>query len=781
MGFFPLQTCQKSRMNPLLWSCAATVAVIAMTGCGGGSSSSNLPPTITSFMALPATIVPGGTSELVGIWPLLSDANNATGVINPGNYTINSGQVVPVSPLVTTTYTLTVNNQTGLTVSQSVTVTVGTVVQASLGVFAGMPSGVGMVNAANPTVARFDNPSSVAVDASGNTYVADAGNHCIRLITAAGAVSTLAGNPGHPGSSDGLGAAAGFNAPTGVAVDKNGNIYVADTNNSTVRFITPAGQVTTLAGVAGQPGSVPVNGPVATATTATTTTFNHPRALAVDAALNIYVADTGFNELREISAAGMVSTLAGGVTPGSADGPAVSATFRSPMGVAVDGSGNVYVADTGNNTVRAFTGGIVSTLAGTAGTSGAADGTGAKASFSAPTGLAVTAAGNLYVADTLNQTIRLVKPGGIVSTWTGTAGSFGDTNATAKAATFYHPQGLALDSASNLYVADASNNLVRIVNTSAVVANYAGVAGAPGWVEGTGTAVRFNQPSGLVLDVAGNAYVADTANNVIRQLNASGVSTTLAGTGQVPGSLDGTGAGAGFNGPTDLAMDGVGNLYVVDAGNQTIRKVTPAGVVTTIAGVAGTAGYLDGAADTALFDGPSALVLDQYGDIYVADTGNGAIRVISPSGNVTTFAKGFVDLQGLALDASDNLYVADAGTSAIYQSSTVAPVTPLPVLAGMPNTPGSTDGAALTATFNQPTRLTLDASANLYIADAGNGTIRMLTPAGTVSTVVGSAGTLSIMPGNLPGSLANPGALAVNATTGLLYICVPDAILQAQF
>jgi len=775
MGFFPLQTCQKSRLTPLLWPCAATVAVIAMTGCGGKSSAVNLPPTITSFLATPATIVPGGTADLIGIWPLLSNNNNASGVINPGNYTINSGQVVPVSPLVTTTYTLTVNNETGVTVSQSCTVTVGTVVQASLGVFAGMPSGAGMVNA-TATAAKFDYPASVAADGAGNTYVADTGNHCIRVISAAGVVSTLAGNPGYPGSGDGLGAQATFNHPSGVAVGANGNVYVADTYNSTIRVVTPAGQVTTLAGVPGTPGSVPVNGTLGGG--ANPPTFNHPSALAVDAALNVYVADTGFNELRLISASGVVSTLAGTGQAGALDAPAVSATFNAPMGVAVDASGNVYVADTGNNTVRELSNGIVSTVAGSAGSTGALDGTGAMATFASPTGLAVSATGSLYVADTGNQTIRLVKPGGVVTTLAGTAGTSGHANATGKGATFYTPRGLALDGAQNLYVADASNNLIRVISPLTVVGNCAGVAGAPGWTEGTGTAVRFNQPSGLAVTVAGTTFVADTGNHVIRQLTAAGVSSTLAGTGQVAGSLDGTGTGAGFNGPTDLAMDGTGNLYVVDAGNQTIRKVTPAGVVTTLAGVAGSAGDLDGNANTALFNGPTALALDQYGNVYVADTGNGAIRVVSTAGRVTTLATGFADLQGLAVDATDHIYAADAATNAIYVLTSVAPTA---VLAGIPGTMGSTDGAAAAATFNQPTRLTLDAAGNLYIADAGNGTVRMLTPAGAVSTVVGTAGTLSIMPGNLPGSLVNPGALAVNPATGLLYLCVPDAILQAQF
>ena len=769
MGFFPFQTRQKSRLTLALSPFAATAAVILMTGCRGSSTTNNLPPTISSFIATPATIPPGGTAELVGIFPLLSNGNTPFGTINPGNYTVNSGSVVPVSPLVTTTYTLTVSNQTGQTVSASTTVTVGGVVQASLGVFAGLPSGVGMVNG-TASAARFDFPCSVGVDGSGNTYVADTANACIRLISPAGVVSTFAGNPGHPGSADGTGSAAGFNQPDGLAVDKNGNVYVADTANATLRMITPAGVVTTLAGKAGVTGNV--NGPAAGAT------FNQPSAVAVDAGLNLYVADSGNHAIRLVTPAGVVSTLAGTGAAGKADGPAVSATFNAPMGVAVDGAGNVFVADTQNHTIRQITAGIVSTLAGTAGAPGSADGTGIKAAFSGPTGLAVAASGTLFVADTGNQTLRAIKAGGITTTLAGMAGTFGDTNALGKAATFYSPRGLALDGASNLYVADAANNLIRLVSPLGTVANFAGIAGSPGWAEGKGTTVAFNNPVALAVNAAGTLYVAEATNHIIRMVTAAGQSSTVAGTPQVAGYQDGPGATAAFNTPSDVAMDGAGNLFVADAGNQVIRKITAAGVVTTLAGTPGTAGFLDGAAATATFNQPSALALDGLGNVYVADTGNGAIRLISSGGVVSTVAKGYTQVQGLAVDAAGNVYAADAGVNALYVISGLKAST---LLAGKPGVTGSADGAALSATFNHPTRLTLDAADNLYVTDAFNDTIRKLTPGGAVTTVVGQAGLDTMLPGNLPGALANPSGIAVAPATGLLFICVPDAILSVQF
>jgi sugar lactone lactonase YvrE len=769
MGFSLSQTHKASRLTGALWPCAAAVAVVLMSGCGGHSTSNNAAPTITSFLATPATIAPGGTANLVGVFPLLSNGNTPFGTIMPGAYAVSSGTQVPVSPLVTTTYTLTVSNQTGMTVSQSVTVTVGSVAPASLEVLAGLPSGAGNVNGV-ASAAKFNFPASVAVDASGNAYVADTQNHCIRLVSPSGAVTTFAGNPGHPGSADGLGTAASFNAPYGVAVAGNGYVYVADTGNSTVRMITPAGQVTTLAGLAGQPGLV--NGPAASAT------FNQPYALAVDGNLNVYLADSYNHAVRMISVGGVVSTLAGTGSAGHVDGAAGSASFNTPMGVAVDASGNVYVADTGNATIRRLSSGVVSTLAGTAGSTGSVDGTGAAARFAEPTGLAV-AGTTLFVADTLNQVIRTVNAAGLVTTVAGTAGSFGDSNALGILASFYNPMGLALDASSNLYVADSLNNLVRTMTPQTAVTNYAGVAGAPTWLDGTGVAVRFNNPTGIAISETNTIYVADASNNVIRQLSAAGVSSTLAGTAMVVGSHDGTGPAASFNQPCDLAVNGAGDLIVLDAGNQTVREITAAGVVTTLAGVPGTTGFLNGTAATATFNHPSALALDQLGNIYVADTGNGAIREISTAGEVSTLVTGFSDIQGLVLDAADNLYIADAGTQAIY---IMAPSQTTPtVLAGIPGTAGSTDGAALSATFNHPTRLTLDPSGNLYITDAYNDTIRMLTPAGVVSTVVGVAGTGSIVPGNLPGALADPSGIAFDATTGLLYICAPDTILVTTF
>jgi sugar lactone lactonase YvrE len=264
--------------------------------------------------------------------------------------------------------------------------------------FAGL-SGVGSADGIGSS-AHFFQPESVAVDNAGNLYVADTFNNTIRKITPAGAVSTLAGLARATGSADGGGSSARFYAPAGVALDSAGNVYVADTNNSTIRKITPAGVVSTLAGSAGVSGNADGSGSAAQ--------FSFPGGVAVDGADNVYVADTFNDTIRKITPSGLVSTLAGMAgTEGSADGIRSAARFNVPYGIAVDGAGNVYVADTNNSTVRKIIpAGVVSTLAGLAGSVGAEDGAGNAARFYRPQGISVDRAGNLYVADAHYYTIR---------------------------------------------------------------------------------------------------------------------------------------------------------------------------------------------------------------------------------------------------------------------------------------------------------------------------------------------------------------------------------------
>jgi sugar lactone lactonase YvrE len=552
------------------------------------------------------------------------------------------------------------------------------------------------------SAARFFSPNGVTVDGAGNVYVADTYNSTIRKITPSGVVSTLAGLAGSEGTADGTGCAARFGAfvhfgdtrfgPAGVAVDSAGNVYVADWGNSTIRKITPSGVVSTFAGLARSSGSADGAGSDAR--------FGFPKGVAVDSAGNVYVADSGNDTIRKITPSGVVSTLAGSASgSGSDDGTGSAARFYSPEGVAVDSAGNVYVADRFNFTIRKITSaGVVSTLAGLARSEGSADGTGSAARFSSPQGVAVDGAGNVYVADTGNSTIRKITPSGVVSTLAGLTGSNGSADDTGSAARFNSPQGVAVDSAGNAYVGDTGNNTIRKITPSRVVSTLAGLAASSGSADGTGSAARFSFPNGVTVDSAGNVYVADPLNDTIRKITPSGVVSTLAGLARISGSDDGTGSAARFNSPEGVAVDSAGNVYVADRDNNTVRRINPSGVVSTLAGLAGSPGSEDGIGSIARFNFPVGVAVDSAGNVYVADAGNYTIRMITPAGVVSTFA-------------------------------------------GLAGSPGSADGTGSAARFSSPEGLAVDIAGNVYVADTGNHTIRKITPAGVVSTLAGIAGS----------------------------------------
>src|ERR1700722_19934287 len=308
-------------------------------------------------------------------------------------------------------------------------------------------SGQGSANGTG-SAARFSNPASVAVDASSNVYVADFNNNTIRKVTPAGAVTTIAGYAGVSGSANGMGTNAFFNGPRGIALDAAGNIYVADSGNNLIRKIT-SGVVSTLAG-SGLAGSA--NG------LGTNASFNGPAALVTDSSTNVYVADYCNHQIRAITPAGMVSTLAGSGAAGYADAPGTNAFFNQPEGIAIDNTGTLYVADSGHNMIRNVTsiGGTVSTFVGST-NFGSTNATGTSAQFYSPQGVAVDASLNVYVADYLNGTIREVSAGGAVVTMAGSPGNFGSADGTGANARFWGPQGVAVDASGNVYVADSFN------------------------------------------------------------------------------------------------------------------------------------------------------------------------------------------------------------------------------------------------------------------------------------------------------------------------------------
>ena len=320
----------------------------------------------------------------------------------------------------------------------------GTIVSTLAG-SAGNPAYADGIGAA----ARFDYPYSVAVDASGAVYVADFSNHCIRKVTPAGVVTTLAGAAGNPGYADGTGTNAQFNCPRSVAVDASGTVYVAETGNNCIRKVTAAGVVSTLAGSAGNPGYADGTNTVAQ--------FNSPQGMAVDVNGNVYVADNGNNCIRMVTPAGVVSTLVGSTTCGFADGTGVAAQFNGPTGVALDASGTIYVSDCNNCCIRRVTpAGVVTTLAGLAENSGYADGTGTAARFRYPSNVALDANGTVYVADQGNNHIRMVTPAGVVTTLASAAVQFNGST------------GVAVDGSGTVYVADSGNSRIILIASSTV-------------------------------------------------------------------------------------------------------------------------------------------------------------------------------------------------------------------------------------------------------------------------------------------------------------------------
>ena len=307
--------------------------------------------------------------------------------------------------------------------------------------------------------------------------------------------------------------------------------------------------------------------------------FNNPSGVAVDASGNVYVADYGNNLIRKIAPGGMVTTFAGSGNAGYIDGTGTLASFTQPTGLTIDPSGNLFVADAGDNLVREITpAGVVTTIAGSD-TTGSVNAVGVASSFFDPLGVAVDAHDNIYVADAGNNLIRLIGQGAQVSTFAGTL----NTGTTTTLSAFNNPSGVAVDGTGNVFVANYLDNDIMKISPSGVVSTYAGIDTLRGANNGPVASATFYFPNSVAVDAADNVYVADGVNNLIRKITPDGTVSTLAGSG-LPGAVDSTGTKASFNYPAGLTVDAAGNVYVADSNNNLIRKITPAGVVTTIAG-----------------------------------------------------------------------------------------------------------------------------------------------------------------------------------------------------
>ena len=486
------------------------------------------------------------------------------------------------------------------------------------------------------TSAQIGSPEGIAVDSAGDLYIPDHVHNSIRKVSN-GVITTVAGNGTFGYSGDnGPATSAELAGPYTVAVDAAGNLYIGDAPANRVRKVS-GGVITTVAGN-GLPGYSGDNGP------ATNAQLSYPYGVSVDAAGNLYIADSNNYRIRKVSG-GMITTVAGNGTTGFSgdNGPAASAQLQ-PFGVAVDSTGSLYIADAQNNRIRIVTNGVITTVAGN-GTPGFGgdNGPATSAQLYLPYGVAVDAAGNLYIADTFNYRIRKVS-GGVISTvaGNGTQG-FGRDTGPATSSPLYYPYGVAVDSAGNLYIADTDNQRIRKV-TNGVIGTVAGDGPSPG--------DYLSFPEGVAVDSAGNLYIADTNNHSIRKVS-NGVMTTVAGNGTTGFSGDnGPATSARLAYPTGVAVDSAGSLYIADTSNSRIRKVSN-GAIVTVAGNGGVGFSGDGGpATSAQLYSPHGVAVDSAGNVYVADSNNGRIRVLAPTGSPCTYSVSLTTWQAPASGGS---------------------------------------------------------------------------------------------------------------------------------
>ncbi|MGV3559149.1 NHL domain-containing protein [Larkinella arboricola] len=575
--------------------------------------------------------------------------------------------------------------------------------------------------------------------------------------TVAQIITTIAGLPNQ--GDGGPAVQANLGSPYGVAVDSQGNIFIADRYNHRIRKVTPNGIISTVVGT-GTQGFGGDGGPAVQAN------LSSPYGVAVDTQGNLFIADFGNNRIRKVTANGMINTVAGTGTQGfSGDGgPATTASLRHPRGVAVDTQGNLFIADLDNQRIRKVSsGGIITTVAGN-GTygSGGDGGPATSAGIGSPYGVAVDKQGNLFIADGSNNRIRKVSPTGIITTvaGNGTYGFSGD-GGPATSAQLSSPSGVAVDAQGNLFIADASNYRIRKVATNGLIYTVAG--NGPIGDSGDGgpaTSAQLNLPTGVAVDSQGNLFIADMGNRRIRKVSANGIINTVAGNGtENYGGDGGPATEARFHFPTDVAVDAQGNLFIVDQFNSRIRKVAPNGIITTVAGN-GTSGFSGdgGPATSAQLGYPTGIAVDTHGNLFIAEQGNRRIRKVAPNGIITTVAGNGAQCDDshlcfsgdggpaihaslsspydVAVDAQGNLFIADHHNGRIRKVTANGMIS---TVAGNGETGYSGDGGPATnAQIGFPVSITVDGQGNLFFTNPTSQRIRKVTPSGIITTVAGN-------------------------------------------
>jgi uncharacterized protein (TIGR03437 family) len=620
------------------------------------------------------------------------------------------------------------------------------------------------------TAAHLVGPNNMAVDAQGNVYIAASGlSMVLKVAAGTGVISVFAGNGLTSGGGDGgLAVGASLSYPAGLAFDSSGNLYIVDVFNSNVRKVDTNGIISTVAGDGGQGGFSGDGG------LATQALLANPQGVAVDKSGNLYIVDRGNQRIRMVNASsGIISTIAGSSTTGySGDGgPAAQATFNLPSSIAIDASGNLYIADTNNWAIRRIsTSGIITTVAGNGQYGyGGDNGQATKAKLAGPTGVAVDASGNLYIADSGNERIRYVNSSGVIATiaGTGVAGFSGDGSA-ATAARFSNPVAVALDASGNVYVADLDNNRIRRFALGGTVTTFAGTTNSVG-DGGPSTQARV-EPWAVAVDSAGNLYIADRSEQRVRKVTPAGTIATVAGTGQTGyGGDNGPATAAVLSTPNDVAVDRSGNLYIADAGNNRIRRVDAAtGTITTFAGTGGCCyagtgtGGDGGLATAATLYYPVSVAVDASGNVYFTDLVQTktspapvAIRRVTTDGMIHTWAGGGTkvgfsgdggpplsaqfgsSIENIRTGPDGSLYIADTNNNRVRKVDPAGAT--INTVAGNAQTSASGNGGpATSAGLDPPWSVVVDAAGNFYIG--ANGTVREVTANGTIGPYAGNGG-----------------------------------------
>ena len=614
-------------------------------------------------------------------------------------------------------------------------------------------AGTNTVGDGGPVVAAILRQiEGVAIKSDGTIYLADAADHRIRAISPEGIITTIAGN-GSPGAEGDGGPAnkARLNSPYGLALDRLGNLYVADLGNARIRLITADGRIRTVAG-GGEVGLGAAEG-----TPATALKFLTPRNVLADDSGGFYFSDFDAHRVFYVNGSGILSTFAGtGVAGYGADNIAAArSALRNPAGLIFEPLGGIVIVESGSHRLRRVSRGMIGPYLADflrlnplySPTSIAIDSTGATyiADSRASGALKRTAQGEVIALPLAGRTVAAHPKGGVIyalnaalqrvdianklSPLTG-AGQIGEINGdggSAENARFAAPSGLVADRAGNTYVSDERSHRVRKITPSGVITTIAGT-GLAGYTGDGGLATRatLNAPRGLALDRFGNLYIADSGNHVIRRVASSGTIATIAGNGFKGARGDGGPASAAqFDTPSGIAMGALDDIFVADSGNHRIRRISAAGFVATYAGT-GTSGFaFDGSA--AVFShlsDPRGVAADSAGNLYIADTGNNRIRRVDAAGVISTLGDAeFSFPRGVAVGTDGAVYVADTGKHRICQivNSRVSKIAGGE--AGFDGDGFSGDDAR----FQFPSAIAIDRDDNILIADTGNYRIRRLT------------------------------------------------------